>query len=217
MPPIRVLLVEDHAIVREGTREMLERDPLITVVGEAADGETAVTLAAELAPDVVLLDLALPVLNGIEATRRIKAAPNPPHVLILSAYVDQDYVQASIEAGASGYIVKMATADDITIAIHAVARGTVVFHSTVARRIFSRGGDTADRTRLSARELEILRLAARGVRSNEIASQLSVSTRTVEAHFTSIFNKFDVSTRTAAVAHAIEHGLLSGRPGPSVA
>ena len=217
MPPIRVLLVEDHAIVREGTREMLERDPSITVVGEAADGQSAVTLAAELRPDVVLLDLALPVLNGIEATRRIRSVPNPPRVLILSAYDDEDYVRASIEAGASGYIAKMATTDDITIAIHAVSRGAVVLHPAVARGFFTLSRDEGDRQRLSVREMEILRLAAQGLRSSEIASQLSVSTRTVEAHFTRIFNKLGVSTRTAAVAHAIEHGWLAVRRMPPVA
>jgi DNA-binding NarL/FixJ family response regulator len=217
MPPIRVLLVEDHAIVREGTRQMLERDPSIKVVGEAADGLAAVALAAELQPDVVLLDLALPLLNGIEATRQMRAASNPPRVLILSAYDDQDYVRASIDAGANGYIVKMATADDITIAIHAVSRGDMVLHPAVARRFFARSSDVGDRNRLSGREMDILRLAARGVRSSDIATELSVSTRTIEAQFTSIFNKLGVSSRTAAVAQAIERGWLAVRPGPPMA
>src|SRR6266536_5912314 len=108
MSPLRVLLAEDHAVVREGTRQILEQDPELLVVGEAADGAEVVSLAARLAPDVVLLDLSLPVINGVEATRRIRALDRPPFVLILSAYDDEDYVVAAIEAGASGYLLKTA-------------------------------------------------------------------------------------------------------------
>jgi DNA-binding NarL/FixJ family response regulator len=207
MTRLRVLLAEDHAVVREGTRQILERDPELYVVGEAADGAEVVALAARLAPDVVLLDMSLPVMNGVEATRRIRALAQPPHVLILSAYDDEDYVVAAIEAGASGYLLKTAHADDVVAAIRAVARGEVVLHPAVARHLMGRRSD-GDRETLTTRELEILRLAARGQRTRDIAAHLAVSARTVEAHFTAIFNKLGVSTRTEAIVHAASRGWV---------
>lgn len=207
---VTVLLAEDHAVVREGTREMLERDPLISVVGEAEDGAAAVALAADLSPDVVLLDLGLPVLNGIEATRRIRALPRPPRVLILSAYDDNDYVTAAVEAGASGYLLKTSHMRDVVAAIRSVALGDVVLHPSVAARLLmrSRARDQAPEM-LTDRELQVLRHAARGARNKEIADLLSVSTRTVEAHFTSVFNKLGVTSRTEAILQAVARGWLA--------
>lgn len=209
MPPLRVLLAEDHAVVREGTRQILERDPEIVVVGEAADGAEVVALAARLAPDVVLLDLSLPVMNGIEATRLIRSVEPAPRVLILSAYDDEDYVVAAVEAGANGYLLKSAHASDVIAAIRAVAAGQVVLHPGVARHLMARGADGAAREVLTDREIAVLRSAARGNRTKDIATELSVSTRTVEAHFTNIFNKFGVMTRTEAIVHAASRGWLS--------
>lgn len=207
MARVRVLLAEDHAVVREGTRQILEQDPELTVVGEAADGAEVVSLAARLLPDVVLLDLSLPVMNGVEATRRIRALERPPYVLILSAYDDEDYVVAAIDAGASGYLLKTAHADDVVAAIRAVARGEVVLHPAVARHLV-RHGSNGQRESLTDRELDILRLAARGQRTKDIAAHLSVSTRTVDAQFTGIFNKLGVSTRTEAIVHAASRGWV---------
>lgn len=207
MARLRVLLAEDHAVVREGTRSILQKDTSISIVGEAADGAEAVDLARDLKPDVVLLDMALPVLNGVEATRRIRAEEDPPQVMILSAYDDIDYVQAALDAGANGYLLKTAHASDVIAALHSVAQGEVVLHPTIARTLLARR--SAGRpTLLSPREMQVLRHAARGVRNRDIAVSLGVSTRTVEGHLTAVFNKLGVSSRTEAIVQAAARGLL---------
>ena len=211
--PVTVLLAEDHAVVREGTRQMLEGDELISVIGEAVDGPAAVEMARDLRPDVLLLDMSLPTLNGIEVTEAVRALPHPPHVLILSAYDDTDYVTASLAAGAGGYLLKTAGSREVIAAIIAVSRGDIVLHPAVARRVLAGRSVAGSPDRLSERELEVLREAARGLRTKEIASELAVSTRTIESHFTSIFNKLGVSNRTEAVMQAVARGLV--RAGPS--
>ena len=216
MTPLRVLLGEDHAVVREGTRQILEAVPDLDVVGEAADGQQVVDLAARLKPDIVLLDLGLPVFNGIEATRRIVAVANPPRVLILSAFDDADYVVAAIEAGASGYLLKSAHGTEVIAAIRAVATGQVVLHPSIARHIVGgRARAGGAREDLSPRELEVLRLAARGGRTRDIAASLAVSARTIESTFTNIFNKLGVSSRTEAIVYAAARGwiTLQAEPG----
>jgi len=213
MKRLRVLLADDHAIVREGTRGILETDPTISVVGEASDGAEAVDLARDLAPDVVLLDMAMPVLNGVDATRRIRSLEPPPYVLLLSAYDEVDYAQAALAAGASGYLLKTAHAADVVAAIHSVAQGEVVLHPRIARKLLTRRpGDDAQL--LSQRETQVLHHAARGARNREIAAALQVSTRTVEGHLTSIFNKLGVSGRTEAIVLAASRGLLELQHGP---
>jgi DNA-binding NarL/FixJ family response regulator len=214
---LRVLLGEDHALVREGTRQILQADPGLDVVGEAADGQQVVDMAARLKPDVVLLDLGLPVLNGIEATRRMVAAPHPPRVLILSAFDDADYVVAAMEAGASGYLLKSAHATEVIAAIRAVASGQVILHPGVARHVVGgRGSAGESREDLTDRELEVLRLAARGGRTRDIAASLAVSVRTVEGTFTNIFNKLGVASRTEAIVYAAAHGWITLQAEPRI-
>ncbi len=206
--PLRVLLAEDHAVVREGTRQMLERDQDIVVVGEAADGVEVVALAASRSPDVILLDLSMPRMNGIEATRRIRAAQPATQVLILSAYDDEDYVVAAIEAGAAGYLLKTAHASEVIAAIRTVAGGHVVLDPKIARHVIGRRADPGDAEQPTPREVEILRLAAHGLRTRDIAEELGVSTRTVEAHFTGIFNRLGVGSRTEAIVRAASRGWI---------
>jgi DNA-binding NarL/FixJ family response regulator len=210
---IRVLIAEDHAIVREGTRQVLERDPMIETVGEAEDGRQAVSLAAELQPDVVLLDLRLPHISGIEAIGLIKKSSPASRILILSAYDEDDYVFAALEAGAGGYLLKTAHASEVIDAIHAVSRGDIVLHPAIAAKLV-RARTSGTRYEesvesLSERENEILRLAARGLHNKEIARQLSLSTRTVEGHLSHLFAKLGVSSRTEAIIFALSHHWLS--------
>jgi DNA-binding NarL/FixJ family response regulator len=207
--PVTVVVAEDHAVVREGTRQMLENDDLISVIGEAVDGPAAVAACSKLSPDVLLLDMSLPAMNGIEVTHRVLAQPHPPRVLILSAYDDTDYVTAALDAGAGGYLLKTAGSQEVIAAIVAVSRGDIVLHPTVAKRALERGAQGESTSALSEREVEVLRLAAKGSRTKEIAAQLSVSTRTVESHFTSIYNKLGVSSRTEAVLYAAAHGWVN--------
>lgn len=213
---IRLLLVEDHALVREGTREILERDPRLRVVGEAEDGPSALALVDDLQPDIVLVDLDLPILNGIEVIRRIRAKADAPLALVLSAYDDEDYVMAALSAGATGYLLKTSHAADLISAIHAAAGGETVLQGSVGRTLLARAqGPGGQQDVLTGRELDVLRLAAQGARTKQIAAQLMVSSRTVEGHLTSIFNKLGVAGRTEAIMHAAARGWINlPRHGP---
>jgi DNA-binding NarL/FixJ family response regulator len=206
---LRVLLAEDHALVREGTRQILEAEGF-TVAGEAGDGAEAVRLAAGLAPDVVVLDLHMPGMNGIEAARAITAAAPDARILVLSAYDDEDYVAAALDAGASGYLLKSAHGAELAAAIRSVAAGQVVMDAGIARAALRRRGG-AGAGEPTQREAEVLALAARGLRTRDIASGLAMSQRTVEAHFTSIYQKFGVASRAEAVLHAAAHGWIPER------
>lgn len=207
---IRLLLVEDHALVREGTREILERDERLSVIGEADDGPSALALAAELHPDLVLVDLDLPILNGIEVIRRIRSQPEGPLAVVLSAYDDEDYVMAALSAGATGYLLKTAHADELVAAVHAAARGETVLQGSVGKALLTRARPAGSEHHvLSERELEVLRLAANGAHTKEIAARMSVSARTVEGHLTAIFNKLGVSSRIEAIMFAAARGWVS--------
>ncbi len=212
--PVRVVIAEDHAVVREGTREILERDPGLQVVGEAEDGAQAVELAARLKPDVLVLDLRLPVLSGIDAARQIRTVSPETKILVLSAYDDDDFVHAAMKAGAAGYLLKTAHGSEVVNAVHALVEGEVVLHSRVAAKLVRASENDAYVGRsagvtLTEREMEILRLVARGLRNKEVGHELGLSTRTIEGHFTHILAKLGVSSRTEAIVYGASRGWYS--------
>ncbi|HEX2914254.1 MAG TPA: response regulator transcription factor [Chloroflexia bacterium] len=214
---IRVLLVEDHAVVREGTAELINRQVDMTVVGEAGDGQTAVDLATRLRPDVVLMDVALPVLDGISATRRIKEAAPTVAVLALSAHDEDQYVFALLEAGAAGYLLKTVRGNELVEAVRAVHRGEAALHPAVAKKVLGHFAHAPEKAEppsrqienLSERELEVLRLAGRGLSNKEIADRLVLSPRTVQAHFANIFSKLQVGSRTEAVLQGLRRRWIT--------
>ncbi len=208
MGRVRVLIAEDHAVVREGTREILERDPGIEVVGEAEDGPQALALAASLLPALIVLDLRLPHLSGIDVARRLRTSLPSIKILVLSAY-DDDYVYAAMEAGASGYLLKTAHGAEVVAAIHSIISGGVVLQAGVAAKYLRSHQDEASRASgegLTDREMEILRLTAAGLRNKEIAYRLKLSRRTVEGHLSHVFNKLCVSSRTEAIVLGVSRG-----------
>lgn len=211
LPPIRVLIAEDHAVVREGTRQILTADPAIDVVGEAEDGARALELTELLHPDVLVLDLRLPKVTGIDVARRLALQSSETRILVLSAYDDDDYVFAAMDAGASGYLLKTAHGDEVVSAIRAIARGEVVLQAAIASKFLRSNGNVRGpnlQERLTERELEILRLAAQGLRNKEIADRLSLSQRTIEGHLSHVFSKLSVGSRTEAILHAAAHGWV---------
>jgi len=212
---IRILLADDHAVVRQGTRELLEREDDLEVVAEAGDGEKAVHLAAKHSPDVAIMDIAMPKLNGIDATRQIKAANPRVSVLVLTAYDDDQYIFALLEAGAAGYLLKNVHADELIRAVRAVAAGEAVLHPAIARKVVSRfappqpkRGETNALDQLTEREIEVLKLAAKGLKNQDIARELFLSIRTVQTHLSNIFSKMGVGSRTEAVLEALKRGWL---------
>jgi len=216
MEKIRVLLAEDHVVVREGTRELIRREQDMEVVGEAGDGEEAIELATELRPDVVIMDIAMPRVNGIEATRRIKELYPATAVLILTAYDNEQYIFALLEAGAAGYLLKNVRRSELIHAVRAVYAGESVLHPVVIRKVLQRfsgakgrPGEGGGRDTLTERETEVLRLASKGISNKDIARELVVSARTVQAHLGNIFNKLGVGSRTEAVLYALRRGWFS--------
>ena len=216
MGAIKVLLAEDHLITRQGMCRLLGDDSGLTVIGEAGDGEEAVQMTAEMHPDVVIMDIAMPKLNGIEATRQIKLICPDTAVLILSAYADDEYVFGLVEVGAAGYLLKTASGDELTHAIHAVHKGEPVLDPIIARKILNRlrfSGKIRQAAkpseRLSDREMDIIKLAARGMSNKDIAKELHLSWRTVEGNLRNIFIKLGVGSRTEAVIQAMGRGWLT--------
>lgn len=210
MTPIRLLIVDDHPVVRTGLRGMFETDPGFAVVGEAADGAQAIELVVATDPDLVLMDLQMPVLDGVGAIARIRQLADPPPVLVLTTYDSDSQILRAVEAGAAGYLLKDAPIETLFAAVRSAVSGGSPLAPSVAARLMHRlapvpvGGAEA----LSGRELEVVALVARGASNKEIAHQLHISEATIKTHLAHIFEKLGVADRTSAVTRAIERGLI---------
>ncbi len=216
MKKITILLAEDHVVVRESIRQSLEREENFQVVGEAGNGEEAVEMARQLKPAVVIMDISLPKLNGIEATKQIKAIQPSAIILVLTAYDYEQYIFPLLEAGAAGYLLKDISSRELINAIQTVFRGEAVLHPAIARKVLGRfkrsGGESEseqDMDVLTKRETTILKMAAKGMGNSEIAESLHLSVRTIESHLGSIFNKLAVGSRTEAVIEAMKKGWFT--------
>ncbi|MBA7650607.1 Transcriptional regulatory protein LiaR [subsurface metagenome] len=212
---VRILIADDHAVLREGMRNLLEEEKDFEVIGEAGDGEEAVKLATELKPDVVIMDIVMPKLNGIEATKLIKQASSSTAVLILTAYSDIRYILGLLEAGACGYLLKSARGSEIAGAIRAVRSGESVLDPVVTQKLLQRVvgpvkevGEVKTGGQITSRETEVLKLAARGMSNKDIADELFLSLRTVKAHLSNIFNKMGVGSRTEAIVKGLREGYI---------
>lgn len=217
--PIRILLADDHVMLRQGTAEILRKEADIEVVGEADDGQQAIDLTLQLRPDIVVMDVRMPVLSGIEATRRIREDMPEVQVLVLTAYDDDQYVFSLLQAGASGYLLKTAPVNELVKAIRLVKSGESPLDPSIARKVVIRMtgehgsripvGDETPIESLTFREQEVLHLLSRGLNNQAIAEALYISDRTVQAHLTNIFAKMGVSSRLEAVLTAIRRGWLT--------
>lgn len=204
---IRIMLVDDHPVVREGLRGMLEAEPDLTVVGEAGSGEEAVAQARVVEPDVILMDLRMRGLDGVGATERILAESSRARVVVLTTYETDADILRAVEAGASGYLLKDASRADLAGAIRAAARGETVLAPSVAGRLVDQVRRPAQQT-LSAREVQVLALVAKGLTNAEVGRSLHITEATVKTHLLRSFGKLGVSDRTAAVTTAMARGLL---------
>ena len=211
--PIRVMLADDHVLVREGTRRLLEAEPDIEVVAEAGDGISAVEQAVASQPDVLIIDVAMPGMTGIEATRHIKQQLPKVAVLALTAYDDDQYVLALLNAGAAGFLLKDVRGQELVTAVRSVHRGEAVLQPAIAvralRQAVSHRSPTISMPPLSDREMEVLREAARGLPNKDIARRLNLSVRTIHTHLGNIFAKLGVGSRTEAVLLALRRGWLA--------
>lgn len=216
MNKTRVVLADDHALVRQGIRRFLEETGEIDVVAEAEDGETALELIAEYKPDLAILDIRMPKLSGVDLARRIRAEYPQLRVLVLTAYDDDPYVFALLQAGVDGYILKTADSTHLVQAVHQVMRGEPALDPGVAKRLMERAasGRLAMRDhevveRPTDRELEVLRLAGKGLTNRAIGQELAISDRTVQGHLARVYSKLQVSTRTEAVLKAVQEGWIT--------
>jgi DNA-binding NarL/FixJ family response regulator len=220
MKKIRVLLADDHTIVRQGLRSLLALESDIEVVSEAEDGRQSVRLAKQLEPDVVVMDIAMPQLNGLEATRQIIKEKISTKVLILSSYSDDELIQQLTEAGATGYLIKQTAANDLINAIREVHKGNAFYSPTISKRLFdyyrqsTLEGKPVKRhnEQFTSRELEVLQLVAEGRVNKQIAAELCISAKTVEKHRQQVMDKLDIHDVAGLTRYAIAHGIIESMP-----
>ena len=211
--PITVLLVDDHEVVRQGVRAFLEAHPEFAVVGEAGSGTAAVTLAEEHIPDVVLMDLVMPGMDGVEATRRVKNVSPRTQIVVLTSYHQDEHIFPALQAGAISYILKDVKMEQLADTIQRAARGEVTLHPQVAARIIqelrgARRDEINPFTELTQREMEVLKLIANGLSNSEIAEQLVISEHTVKGHVSNILSKLHLADRTQAAVYAWQKGVV---------
>ena len=212
MDEIKVLIADDHTVVRKGIRALLETEPGITVVGEAADGEDAIHKALALKPDVILMDLVMPKLDGVQAIKELREVLPKAKVLVLTSFAEDRRIVAAIEAGALGYLLKDSSPEDLVRAIREVHRGESSLHPKVAQQLIKRlrrPAEEPEREELTARERKVLALIARGLSNREIARELSISEPTVRTHVSNILRKLGLKSRTQAALYALKEGLAS--------
>ncbi len=209
-PAIRVVVVDDHPVVRHGLVSILRYEADIEIVGEAADGREAVRIILERQPDVVLLDLRLPHLSGIDVMRQVRAQFPRIRFLVLTTYDTDSYIGPALEVGAQGYLLKDATPDELARGVRAVMQGRAALEPGVAARLLERMAEGETSEELSAREVEVLRLMVGGASNKRIAVSLNVSENTVKSHISHIFSKLGVQNRAEAVAVALQRGIVSG-------
>ena len=216
MNKITVLIADDHPLVRDSIKYLLQKHDDFEVVAQAGDGEEAVKLVGELSPDVVIMDIEMPVVDGLEATRQIKSSHPGAAVLALTIHDDEEFVEAMLEAGAAGYLLKNAYGEELLQAIRAVRLGEFVFDSRIGSRVVKKLADrTVKKTEepvpgnLSAREVEVMKLVARGMTNDQITSSLGISLNTVKRHMMEIFSKLGAGTRSEALVVSLRSGILS--------
>jgi two-component system response regulator NreC len=214
--PIRILLADDHGVIRAGLRALLAGFPDINVVGEASDGAEALAKALELKPDIILMDLSMPNMGGIEATRQLSQSEPGTRTLILTVHEDEGLLKEVVRAGAAGYIIKRAAQEDLIHAIRVVARGDLYIHPAMTRTLFRESSAVdspvvLDGDTLTLREIEVLQLLVKGYTNRQIAEQLSLSPRTVEGHRANLSGKLGLHSRVELVEYAEKHGLMKNR------
>jgi DNA-binding NarL/FixJ family response regulator len=216
MKKISLLLVDDHTVVRQGLRALLSQEEDIEVVGEAENGRQAVQMATKTTPDVVLMDVMMPLMNGLEGTRQVLKNVPSTKVLVLSSYCDDDYVKKLTEVGASGYVIKQTAADNLMLAIREVQKGNAFFSPTVAKRLrdrcrqaFADGQPLKRNVELTSREAEVLQLIAEGLPNKQIAGELGISIKTVEKHRQQVMNKLNIHDVAGLTRHAISKGVVN--------
>lgn len=213
---VKIILADDHFMLRQGIRTLIDREPNFEVVAEANDGHESITLTDEYNPDIVLMDVAMPKVGGLEATRQIKAAHPHTAVIVLTIYDDEEYIIGFLEAGAAGYLMKSAYGDELIQAIKSVLAGDLVLHPAIGQKLlkcctsrYPRPARSENMDKLTPREIEVLKLLVRGMNNHNISLELGLSIRTVKGHLASIFSKMKVKSRNEAVLHALKRGLVS--------